>query len=206
MIDDRATVLRSPTAWVRKRLEFAPFHGADRKAGKCSPMSPRPAAPSKASVTACNKTSASLWPASPCCYVCTAMPPSMTGPSTAECVDVEAHAGARRQSARQPLLGALEIGGKGELFEGRVAFDDGDLHSGGAKHRRFVCGGRSRSRDRKLDRSASRRNACGVWTRTMPSRAHSLPRVFRRSAPSVSPTGSTGAAPSKDLRWRPAGL
>ena len=33
--------------------------------GKASPMSPRPAAPSRASVTACSTTSASLWPARP---------------------------------------------------------------------------------------------------------------------------------------------
>ena len=34
------------------------------------------------------------------------MPPSMIGPVAGEGVDVEAHAGARTQAAREPLLGA----------------------------------------------------------------------------------------------------
>src|SRR5215211_6341330 len=33
--------------------------------GKCRPMSPRPATPRRASITACVRTSASLWPARP---------------------------------------------------------------------------------------------------------------------------------------------
>src|SRR5690242_16113211 len=55
-----------------------------------------------------------------------------------EGMNVETHAGPWRQASGEPLLGALEIGGEGELFEGRVAFDSGDLHSGCAQDGSFV--------------------------------------------------------------------
>ena len=43
-------------------------------------------------------------------------------------VDVEAHAGSRREPTRQPLLGTLEVRGAGELLERGIALDRGDVH------------------------------------------------------------------------------
>ena len=55
-----------------------------------------------------------------------------------EGVDVEAHAGARRQAAREPLFRPLEIGRQGELLERGIAFDGRDFHPSRPKHRGFV--------------------------------------------------------------------
>src|SRR5437764_9849842 len=51
-------------AWLRRRRLSAPFQRGS-ESGKCMPMSPSAAAPSKASVTACASTSASEWPSKP---------------------------------------------------------------------------------------------------------------------------------------------
>lgn len=54
---------RAITWWRRSRLS-ASFQ-RDSSGGKCWPMSPRLKAPRRASIRACAKTSASLWPSSP---------------------------------------------------------------------------------------------------------------------------------------------
>ena len=59
-------------------------------------MSPRPAAPSRASVTACSTTSASLWPARPRgCSMRT--PPRISGRPSAEAVRVVTDADAKHE-------------------------------------------------------------------------------------------------------------
>ena len=56
-------------------------------------------------------------------------------PFAGEGVDIEAHAGARDQSTGEPLLGAVEVGGGGELVERGIAFDGGDVHAGAREGR-----------------------------------------------------------------------
>ena len=60
------------------------------------------------------------------------------GPVPVEGVNVEAHAGARRKAANEPLLGTAEVGGSGDLLERGVALDGGDVHPCGADDRGFV--------------------------------------------------------------------
>ena len=55
-----------------------------------------------------------------------------------EAVDVEAHSGARDHTAREPILGAPEIGRGGKLVERGVALDGGDGEAGGAGDGGFV--------------------------------------------------------------------
>jgi hypothetical protein len=46
-----------------------------------------------------------------------------------EGVDVESHAGARPEAPGQPLFGAFEIRGKGQLLECRIALNRRHLHA-----------------------------------------------------------------------------
>ncbi len=73
------------TATCSRRPESAPWK-AGSVSGKWRPMSPRPAAPSSASVRACSSASASEWPSRPLSKGIV-MPPSTSGrPSTRRCV------------------------------------------------------------------------------------------------------------------------
>ena len=159
-------------------------------------MSPRPAAPSRASVMAWSTTSASLWPARPR-VVRNCDSAEHDRAIAGKGVDVEAHAGARSQPSGQPLLGAREIGGGGELVERGIALDGGDAHAGGAQRPSFRRSGSRRSIAHRPAVSASSRKAWGVWTRTRPPRSTGSPSWSAARA-RVSPTGRTGAAPSKN--------
>jgi len=55
-------------------------------------------------------------------------------------VDIEPQARARAETACKPLLGALEIIGKGEFFEDWIALDCGNLHSGSANYPSLIGG------------------------------------------------------------------
>ena len=67
--------------------------------GKCSPMSPSPAAPSSASITAWVSTSASEWPVEPALAAAISTPPRISAPARARGGGVVADAGARRSCA-----------------------------------------------------------------------------------------------------------
>jgi hypothetical protein len=55
-----------------------------------------------------------------------------------ERMNVEAEAGARAQSSREPLLGTLQIRWPGKLIECRIAFDRRYLHARRPNDRSFV--------------------------------------------------------------------
>ena len=105
-------------------IESAPCQRSS-VSGKCWPMSPRPAAPSRASATAWATTSASLWPARP------RSPGNShpaehhaTGGVVGEAVDVEALAdphGDHRRSPTTRWRAHDEIVGHRELAVGRIA-------------------------------------------------------------------------------------
>ena len=59
-------------------------------------------------------------------------------PLSGKGMNVEPHARARRQAPREPLLSALEIGGKGQFVERRIAVNCSDLEADRTKHGGFV--------------------------------------------------------------------
>ena len=59
-------IKRLPTCFNSSILEIPLYLGS--VSGKCFPMSPSAAAPSKESIIACNNTSASEWPNKPSSY------------------------------------------------------------------------------------------------------------------------------------------
>jgi hypothetical protein len=59
---------------------------------------------------------------------------------TRECMNVEAHAGPWDQARREPLFGALEVGGHCELFERRITLDRGDDHACRSHDTGFISG------------------------------------------------------------------
>ena len=115
-----------------------------------------------------------------------------------EGVDVEAHARSGRQPAGEPLLGAIEVGLDGELLQRRIAVDGGDFHPGRAKHRSFVGWRLARPLIVCGFERAKAEGLRGLY----PDHArafHGSPSVSPIRA-SVSETGRTGAAPSKNSR------
>ena len=162
-------------------------------------MSPRPAAPSRASVIAWSTTSASLWPARPrVVRHCDAAEHDRA--FAGKGVDVEAHAGARDRAARRA------IARRGSKSAAVVSLSSAGSPSTAAtlmpaarSDGRFV--GRRGARPLRHRPAAARRggkpaaSARGPGRRGRPAR-----RAVRRRAASVSPTGSTGAAPSKNSR------
>ena len=100
-------------------------------------MSPSAAAPSKASVIAWSTTSASLCPASPrSCAI--SIPPSISGPGPAKAWTSKPIPVRLTRRAASAALGAVEIGGGGQLVEHGVSCDGGDLEPGLDHHGRFV--------------------------------------------------------------------
>src|SRR5690348_10922796 len=107
-------------------------------------MSPSPAAPSTASMSACASTSPSEWPANPRGWS-SSTPPSTSGtPAASACASTPMPT---RTSATEQVRDALEIGAGRHLLEALVAGYDlhasaGGLDEGGAvrRQRRIVTG------------------------------------------------------------------
>ena len=179
VIDHRTPGAKQFDGVCQEQRGGAPFHcGSD--GGKCSPMSPRPAAPSSASVIAWRTTSASLCPASP--RLMRHLHAAEHDRTLAgESMNVEAHAGARDQASGEPLLGALEIGGRVSFSSAGSPSTAATLHSGCTNHRGLV--GRGGARPRLIGRPSALEAKClGVWTRTRPCDRRAR-RASRRPAP-----------------------
>ena len=117
-------------------------------------------------------------------------------PFASEGMDVETEAGPRYQPADDPLLRPVEVGGQGQLVQCRIALNCCDFHAGGTEHGRLIR--------RRLARpeivcgpQRSRGGTPGEFALApTPDRSTGSPRLSPTLA-SVSPTGSTGAAPQR---------
>jgi hypothetical protein len=192
MVDDPAARGSARRRGQEDRTNRAFPRGSD--GGKCSPMSPRPAAPSKASVIAWSTTSASLCPARPrSCGI--SIPPIMTGPSPAKAwtskpMPVRLTTAARRAM----LLGAVPVGGVVSLSSMTDRLRPSRTFSPALDHHgRFVGRGAPGPARVGVEQRLEWK-ACGVWTRTRPCGrrlAEQSPRPGERVG-----DGSTGTAPS----------
>ena len=122
-----------------------------------------------------------------------------------EGMDVEAHAGARDQPRREPLLGAGEVGGRWSAFRAPDRRRRRRRSCPAARTTVGLVGRRARLTTGRIGRrQASSRNACGVWTRTRPARSTGLAEPSP-TRPACRRPARTGAAPSKNSSARPGG-
>ena len=163
-------------------------------------MSPSPAAPSSASISACAMTSPSEWPASPRGWS-SSTPPSTSGtPSSSACASTRSRCGASATAGGysgaggEPGLDPLEVVRRRHLEQPLVARDDLDPAAGRLDERGAV-GALAPRGCRAQDAEAT--NACGVCTATSSSRAGVSTTTPSRTRLTVSATGRPGTAPSK---------
>ena len=105
----------------------APFHCAS-DGGKCSPISPRPGRAEQRIGDRVEDDVGVAVPGEPA-GMGDGDPAEHHRALAGEGVDVEAEAGARDQPGGEQRLGVRPVGGRGQLFERRIALDRCDAHA-----------------------------------------------------------------------------
>ena len=135
----------------------------------------------------------------------------MIGPSPAKAWTSKPMPVRGDQAAGEPLLGAVEVGGEGQLVERRIAFDRGDLHARRPKDGRFVGRRVGPARGRRPDsaRRGERPGASALGPGRSGRRARQACRrrvraCRRRRAPARRPSKNSRLASSRSIDSRRA--